>query len=342
MASIRVFPFAHHLRSTPSMYVIHSKRGEVRHAGAGAAFFFRPLGAAISEVPIAESELSLVFAARTSDFQQATVQATVTYRFREPEVAASRIDFSIDPYHGGWIGSPLAQVGSRITELAQQYATEHISAVPLVELLRSGTPTVRSVTASGLAEDARLAETSVEVIAVRIVSIRPDADTERALEAPVREQVQQAADAAGYERRALAVERERAIAENELQNKIELATREQQLVQQEGANAQRRATEEAATQLIAARASAERERVTATAHADTVRLAGEASAAAEAARLAANAGVPPEVLRAIALRELAQHMPPLSSLTVTPEILAALLAGNGGAAGPTPTATGEG
>ena len=46
-------------------------------------------------------------------------------------------------------------------------------------------------------------------------------------------------DKATFERRALAVEREGAIAENELQNQIELARRQEQLVAQNGANARR-------------------------------------------------------------------------------------------------------
>ena len=57
--------------------------------------------------------------------------------------------------------------------------------------------------------------------------------------------MQQEADRATFERRAVAVERERAIGENELQTQIELARREEQLVAQRGANARREAEEEA-------------------------------------------------------------------------------------------------
>ena len=70
---------------------------------------------------------------------------------------------------------------------------------------------------------------------------RRSPSVERALQTPTRERVQQEADRATFERRALAVERERAIAENELQNQIELARREEQLVAQRGANERRRA-----------------------------------------------------------------------------------------------------
>ncbi len=47
----------------------------------------------------------------------------------------------------------------------------------------------------------------------------------RGSQTPSRERVQQEADRATHERRALAVQRERAIAENELQNQIELRSR---------------------------------------------------------------------------------------------------------------------
>ncbi|MEO5920200.1 MAG: SPFH domain-containing protein [Pseudolysinimonas sp.] len=321
MADIRRFPFLRHLRSTPTNHVVHARRGKVVHSGAGTAFYFRPLNAAISEVPIAEAELSMLFGARTVDFQEVAVQATVTYRFSDPVVAAGRIDFSIDPYSGRWYGKPLEQVGTRITELAQQYAVEYISTVKLTDVLGKGIPIVREVTTRGLIGDARLAETSVVVIGVRIVSIRPQADVEKALETPVREKVQQDADAASYQRRAVAVERERAIAENELQSKIELATREQQLVQQEGANAQRRATEEAATQLIASKAGIERERIESEVHAATTRILGAANAEAETARLGAYAGVEPAVLTAIALQKVAENLPRIGTVNLTPDVL---------------------
>jgi hypothetical protein len=336
VADIRTFAFARHLRATPTNHVIHSRRGRVVHNGPGIAFYFRALNAAISEVPVAEAELSMLFGARTRDFQEVSVQATVTYRFADPVIAASRIDFAIDPYGGRWIGKPLEQVGGRITELAQQYAVEYISTTALIDVLGAGIPKVRAVTAQGLAGDERLAETSVVVVAVRIVSIRAQADVERALETPVRERVQQDADAASYERRAQAVERERTIAENELQSKIELATREQQLVQQEGANAQRRATEEAASALIASRAGVERIGIESVATAESTRVLGAANAEAEAARLAAYAGVDPAVLTALALQEFAKHLPSIGTVNLTPDVLTQALSRLAAPAAPAP------
>ncbi len=174
------------------------------------------------------------------------------------------------------------------------------------------------------------------MVSARVVAIRPEPDLERALQTPTREAVQQDADRATYARRATAVEQERAIAENELQSKIELARREQQLVEQHGANARRQAELDAAATLASAQGEAERSRVLAAGDADAARVRGEAEAArvravglaegeAETARLAAYRDLAPVVLQALALKELAGQLPEIGQLTVTPDVLTGLL-----------------
>ncbi len=155
--------------------------------------------------------------------------------------------------------------------------------------------------------------------------MRAEADVERALQTPTREQVQTDADKATYERRALAVERERSIAENELQNQIELARREEQLVEQKGQNERRRATEQAAADRINSDAKAERDRLLHQVDADAKRLIGAAKAEAERAWLAAYAELDPQVVLALAVRELAESLPNIGTLNVTPDVLTPLL-----------------
>ncbi|MEN9621491.1 MAG: hypothetical protein RL499_1684 [Actinomycetota bacterium] len=329
MADIRRVAVMRHLRSMPTMHVVHLRRGKVAHEGVGIAFYFRALNAAISEVPTAEAEVPAVFHARTSDFQDVTIQVTVTYRFDDPSVAARRINFGIDPYTGQWLGDPIEKVAARITELAQQYAVEYVATSGLVDLLAQGLPTVRQAMVDGLVQDQRLAETSIVVIGVRVVSIRPVADLEKALETPLREQVQQDADKATYERRATAVERERTIAENELQSRIELAKREELLVAQEGANAQKRALEAAAVKRIETEASAE-----------STRTMGAAEADAEAARLGSYSDVDTALLLALAAQNAADHLPAIGTLNLTPDVITQALSRLAApAAAPAPVAT---
>ncbi|MGH9278471.1 MAG: SPFH domain-containing protein [Acidimicrobiales bacterium] len=326
MADITNLLVIRHLRANPTSHVRHLRRGKVVHDGAGVAFWYRSLGAALSEIPVDDREQPLLFHARSVDFQDVTVQATVTYRVVDPAVAAARIDFAIDPDRGVWRSTPLEQLGSLLTELAQQHALDLLARMRLIEALADGMTAVRERIASGLASDTRLSGIGVAIVDVRVVAVRAEPDVERALQTTTREQVQQEADRATFERRALAVERERAIAENELQNQIELARREEQLVEQRGQNERRRSTEQAAAARIAADAEAERRRLLSASQADATRTVGEAEADAEAARLAAYRDLDTAILMALALKELAGNLPDINTLTLTPDLLTPILA----------------
>jgi regulator of protease activity HflC (stomatin/prohibitin superfamily) len=265
------------------------------------------------------------------------VQATITYRVTDPATAATRVDFGVDPDNGTWRAAPLEQVGGLLTELAQQHALNLLARMTLPQALAEGMEALRERMATGLTNDPRIADTGLGIVDVRVVAVRAEADVERALQTPTRERVQQDADKATYERRALAVERERAIAENELQNQIELARREEQLVDQQGQNERKRATEQAAAGRIQAVAKAEEQRVLADAQADATRAVGMAEADAEAARLAAYRELEAATILGLAVKELAGNLPQIGTLNLTPDLLTPLLARLGGAPGPQET-----
>lgn len=343
MADIQHLLFVRHLRAEPTAYVVHLQKGRPRHKGPGLAFWFLPLSSALSEVPIADQEQPLLFHARTRDFQDVTVQATITYRFTDPVLASTRIDFGINPKNGRWNSAPLERVGGILTELCQQPALALIGTLGVEEVLNSGIELVGERVADALVGDARLAERGVVIGDVRVVAVRAENDLERALQTPTREQVQAESDRATFERRALAVERERAIAENEMQNQIELARREEELVAQHGANARSRATEKAEADRIANDAEAERIRVSAAAEAEraevlgaaeaaSTRLLGEAAAAGEAARIDVYRNLDTRLLTALALNELAANLPAIDNLTITPDLLTDVIRRFGGAA----------
>ncbi|MEV8432958.1 SPFH domain-containing protein [Streptomyces chartreusis] len=336
-----------HLRGAPTAHIRHHRGTRLLHDGPGLSFWFRALTAAISEVPVDDRELAMTFHARTSDFQDVAVQATVTYRISDPAVAAARLDFSIDPDSGTWRAAPLEQLGTLLTETAQQHALDVLSRTPLSAALVDGVTAVRERIAQGLASEPRLPATGIEVVAVRVVALRPEPEVERALRTPAREQIQQEADRATYERRAVAVERERAIAENELASQIELARREEQLVDQRGTNTRREAEEHAAADAVRAEAEAARTvRLADAEAARTVRLAeaeatrsvrlakaeaegarevGEARAQAQAAWLRVHGDVDVATLNALTGTRLAENLPRIDSVTISPDVLTGLL-----------------
>lgn len=325
MAVITRYPLVRHLRVEPTAHIRALRRGKLVQDGPGLAFWFRPLAAAMSEIPLDDRELPVLFHARTADFQDVAVQATVTYRIVDPTLAAQRIDFSIDTETGAWRAAPLEQVAGLLTESAQQHGLDLLARTTLTAALVDGISAVRNRMVDGLAADTRLAETGITVIGVRVVAIRPEPEVERALQTPTREQVQQEADKATFERRALAVERERAIGENELQTKIELARREEELVAQNGANDRLKTQEAWASDAIATEAKARREVALAEAKAQAARLVGEAEAAAETARLAAYRDLSDATMLGLAVKELAANLPKIEHLVLTPDLLAPIL-----------------
>ena len=179
MADITRTLFLRHLRGSATSYVRHLRGGRVAHAGVGQSFWYRPLDAVLSEVPVDDRELPVLFHARTRDYQDVAVQGTVTFRLAEPEVAAARLDFSVDPLTGRWRATPLDQVAGLLVETAQQHAAQLLAGRTLAASIDAGVGAVRQVVAAGLETDSRLAEVGVRVVAVRILGLRPSPTSRR-------------------------------------------------------------------------------------------------------------------------------------------------------------------
>lgn len=325
MATITRFPFVRHLRGTATTYTECLTNGRRSNAGVGASFWFRPLTSAISEIPIDDREQEAVVRVRTSDLQEITAPATITYRFASPSQAATRVDFSIDPATGEWLESPLETVGAMIHGATTAAVTGILTGYSLREVLGRDVADLADEALARLRADQRLTAIGIEVIGIRFALLRPEPEVERALQLPAREQVQQEADKATFERRALAVEREAAIGENELANQIELARRQEQLIAQKGTNARREAEDAARADSVRVKAEASRAATLSETRAEATRLLGAAEADAEAAKLTAYNAAGRDVLLALALRELAANLPKVNQLVLTPDLLTGML-----------------
>jgi regulator of protease activity HflC (stomatin/prohibitin superfamily) len=336
MAQITNLIAARHLRADATAHVLHYRGAKLVHSGRGLAFWFLPMSSSIAEVPLDDRELSILFHARSSDFQDVTAQGVVTYRIADPATLAQRVDFTIDPARGVFLRQPLEKISLLLTELAHQHTAGYIGATPIRAILTEGYARIRECIERGLGGDAGLREMGIAITSVRVSSVKPGPDLEKALEAPVREKIQQESDEAAFTRRAMAVEKERAIAENALANQIELARREEQLIAQRGQNGRRQATEQAEAERIASDAGNARARLTAEAEAHQVLVKGEATAKSvrlvdgakvdvERSRMEVLRNVPPTVLMGLAARELASKLQRIDHLNLAPDALAAML-----------------
>ncbi|MGV2981457.1 SPFH domain-containing protein [Camelimonas sp. ID_303_24] len=316
MAKIRSFgPFAR-LRSDASSHVIRYGNKGAHQSGRGMVFWFGPGTSSIAEVPMDDREATVFLKGRTQDFQTLAVQGILTWRVADPERLASRVDFSIALDSGLPRSEPIERIETRLAGLFSQASLEYLATAPVRVLLDAGIEPLRARIETSLAEAPGLAEVGVAIVSVRLASLTPTSELERALQTPTFEALQQKADEATFERRALAVEKERAIAENELANKVELARREKQLIAEEGENARNRASGRAAAMQVETAAEAGR-----------IRTLETAKSEAEFARMAIYRDLPPTVMMGLAARELATKLSKIDHINVTPDLLAALVEG---------------
>ncbi len=315
MAQIRNFGLLAQLRSDASSHVIRYRNGRIRRSGRGLVFWFRPQTASIAELPMDDREMVIFVKGRSQDFQQVSVQGVLTWHVFDPEKLAQRVDFSIALPTGKPQREPLERIETRLSGLVSQATLQYLGEAPIGGILDAGIEPLRQRLESSLAAAGSLADIGIAVVAVRLTNLAPSSELERALQAPTFEALQQKADAATFERRALAVEKERAIADAELANKTELARREKQLIAEEAANARNRAEGVAAARLVEAELDASR-----------IRTVEAAKAEAELAHIAIYRDLPPAVLLGLAARDLATKLTKIEHVSVTPDLLASLMA----------------
>lgn len=310
MASITRFPFVSRLRAESNQYILHYTGGRLSRQGAGLSYWFIPLSAAVAQLPVEDIETTFLLNERSADFQDVSVQITLVYRFSDYARAAARINFSISLSHGAWLEPPLERLANFWMQRAKTPAREYLVNVPVVEAVGQGPSAVRAAIEAALKDDAEVAAMGMELVSLQVIQIAPVADVAKAIQTPTREQIQQKADEAMFARRALAVEKERAIKENELATEIELARRQEELITREGEN-----------ELLKVRQAAEAERERAEGQAAARRIADEAAAAGEERRVGIYAAAPRHVALGLALKRLAGNIQTIQHLNITPDLL---------------------
>jgi len=325
MADITRILFFRHLRGEQSSHILHYANGRLVREGRGLSFWFLPLSASIAEVPIDDREQAFLFRGRTIDFQEFSVQGVITYRVADPAKVAQRVDFTIDLKEGRFLKTPIEKLSLQLTQLAQQFAESCTAHLDIRRVLDLGFDDVRNAIRDGLDTDEGLADAGLAIVSVRISAIRPTAELDKALQMPTREKIQEQSDLATFQRRAQAVQNERAIAENELKNRIELSRREEELIGQEGTNRRREASEELEARRIQVDGSAELSRVEARADADGIEMLENAKIDAEKARMEIYRDLPTQVMMGLAAREFAGKLKRIDHLNLSPELFGPML-----------------
>lgn len=335
MATITRFPLLRHLRAESNQFILVFGSGRVREQGAGLSLWFNPLNAAVAQLPVEDCETTFMLHLRSADFQDVTVQCTLTYRVTDYAKAAKRLNFSICLINGGWLDPPFDRLANLWAQRAQNPARALVEAIPVVQAIASA-EAIRSAILADLNTDEEISEMGLSVVALQVAQVVPSADVEKALQTPTREAIQQKADEATFSRRALAVEKERAIKENELATEVELAKRQEELIRQQGANALLEVQRQAETEKAKLEAQVERDNLAMQAYGEQTRVRAEGDAAArriiaaaegeaEAQRVALYSAAPSSVALGLAMQQLAGKIQTIQHLNLTPDLLGSSL-----------------
>jgi regulator of protease activity HflC (stomatin/prohibitin superfamily) len=314
MAQIQRFPMVRHLRADASSHIQQYRKGTLERSGRGLSFWFIPTGTSLSEIPMDDRSLPFLLKGQSADYQDLTVQGSIEWRALDAEKLGSRIDFTIDLASGQVVGKPIDQINNLLGSLGRRFIASYLNGNSVRAILEAGVEPLQTALRVGFQQDTSVTDMGIEIVGVGVDDVAPTSELARALQAPTFESLQQQADEATFSRRALAVEKERAIAENELSTKIELATQQKQLIAREDENARSQAEAMAASMKIDADAEADR-----------IRTIDQAKADMEKERMSVYADLPPAVLFAMAAQEFAGKLQHIDNLTVTPDMLSGVI-----------------
>jgi hypothetical protein len=328
------------IKSQPTMHLMQFRGGKLVREGAGMSFFYYAPTATVVAIPVASHDRPFMLELVTADFQSVTVQGQVTYRISEPRRTAAMMDFSLRPNGKGYASEDPNRLGDRVAQQAEVIVQQAVQALDLKTALRSSALIARSAQRE-LGAQPEIAALGLEVLGVSIMSVKPTPDIARALEAEARESNLQAADDAVYSRRMSAVEKERAIRQNELDTEIAVEQKRRQIseTQMEAKAALMRkdnelradqmgadiALEESRKSFVAGQAANSRTLAEAEAHRLASLMQALSTADPRVVQALASVGMQPAQLIAQAFGGLAENAGHIGQLNMSPELLQSLM-----------------
>ena len=289
-------------KGQPTEYIIKYSSGKVVREGTGLAFYYLSHNTQIVVVPTNSTDGNFIFNEATNNFQAVTIQGQFTYRIVAPRQAAALLNFTMEPHRRNYLSQDPEKLSQRIANIIQVETRGEIQRRTLEETLRDS-QAIAAVVMLKIRDALLLQELGVELLNIFFVSAKPTPEVAKALEAEYRETLLRKADEAIYARRGAAVEEERKIKESELNTSVSLEQRRRELIELEGTNAQQEAE-------FRGRA---------------LEKEAEYSARASEMELAVYRTFEPSAILALAMKELGENAGRIGNLTITSEVLSALL-----------------
>ena len=295
-----------YFKAQPNEYIFKYISGKLTREGQGLAFFYWKHSTQIVAVPTSSVDANLVFNEVTRNFQAVTIQGQITYRIHDAKRAAELLNFTMDPVGRKYVSNDPDRLAQRISNVIQMETRTEIQGRSLEEVL-SQFEIIAATVQSRIKDSLLLDPLGAELLNVYFVAAKPTPEVAKALEADYRETLLRKADMAISARRAAAVEEERKIKENELNTEIALEEQRRRLIDLQGENGLREAESRGKALEEAARYQAR----------------------AKQLELDVYSAIDARKVVALAMSDLGQNAARIGNLTITSEILAALLNGQG-------------
>lgn len=309
---------------SPNTFVMHYQNGVLRRRGAGLSFFYLPAISSIVEVPLSSSDVPFAFLETTVDFQEVTLQGQLTYRVADPERLSQMLNFTVNA-NGEYVSDDPDLISVRLINVTQTAARSVIRTMTVPEVLIANERIVADVLAS-VQSASLVTMLGLEVLGLTVAYIRPTPEMSRALEADAREAIQRKSDQAIYLRRNSAVEEERRIKESELNTEIAVEAKKRQIAETKIAG--EIAVEEKRTTLIDKRVENDRKTADSSSYAIEKNLAPFKDADWKTLMaIGASKESDPRFALSLAFQELAENAGKIGTLSLTPDLLSALMDG---------------
>lgn len=331
-----------YIKMEPNTYLLQYKNGKVVREGSGLSFYYFSPASSIVAVPLGSMDIPFIFNEVTSDFQEITIQGEVTFKISDPKSLSGQLNFTLGPNNRNYISDDPEKLSKRIVNQTQVLMRARLQGLNLKKTLQSSEYLEREIL-KGLVDCEMVNQLGLEILAISILAVKPNPETSRALEAEMREKLLMEADEAIYERRNAAVEKERAIKENELNTEVavELKKREireatieaeravqekRQLMKQEEMNG-KITLEEKNKEFISLAVENRKKEADAQAYGITAVMNAFQGTDPKIMQALANIEMNPAQLIASAFQNIAENACKIGNFNITPELLKELLNG---------------
>jgi len=328
------------IKVQPTTYLLQYRKGQLKRQGQGLALFYFAPTTSLVAVPLESVDVPFIFNQVSADFQEISIQGQVTYRVIDAKQLSQLLNFTLDNTGRNYINTDPEKLPQRIINLIQVLMQSELAHLSLRETLGATENLVQKVL-KGLATSKEITSLGLEILGLSILSIKPNPETARALEADVREQLLKESDQAIYARRNAAVEQERAIKENELQTEIAVENKKRQVreAQMEAERSvkekERQINEEEMTgkislekrnkEWVALATENLKSEADAKAYSLTVTMQALSGVDAKVLQALASIDMNPSQLIALAFRDIADSAEKIGQLNVSSELLTELL-----------------